>query len=379
MAYPNPYKRSGNPYYRFDYYIDGKRKTKSTHETTIRAAKDRIKEFNDKINSGLNTTFGNYCQPFYVWDKCPHIRRLLSENKSIGEEHAENQRRLLEKYVFSHKISKIPLNELKRGDIIDFRSRIRQKYTDVIANKSTGVIKSILNEAFFRGDIARDIASKIGNIKIVTKKKGIFTLDELVLFFINDELWDDDRKKLAFLIASDTGMRRGEVLALQLQDLYFTTENIYIQRAWKYSKKKKGYILGLPKWNRKRKTGMTVRLSEALQEYIKDKNINKPERLIISWDNGERISFGSWQRWFDSLLKKCEINKKSRNLTPHCFRDSFITHMREAGADESILQETVAHKDMKTMDGYTHYQDEALTRPAKMFDKLLSKLSEEKD
>lgn len=94
-----------------------------------------------------------YCQLFYVWGCCPHIRRLRDEKKTIGREHVRNQRLKLKKYILPDRLGQVPLSGLTRGHILDFRSRLVQITTDFQTNKILGVLKTILKEAYFRGDI----------------------------------------------------------------------------------------------------------------------------------------------------------------------------------------------------------------------------------
>ena len=44
-------------------------------------------------------SFRRYAEPFFVWDRCPHVRRLREEGKSITRRHAKIQRIRLEKHV----------------------------------------------------------------------------------------------------------------------------------------------------------------------------------------------------------------------------------------------------------------------------------------
>ncbi len=110
-----------------------------TFHSTGETAKARAEEYilNTAIPKGSELdkkrkepTLQEYSGSFYIWDSCPHIRRLLDERKSITHRHAKNQRCLLDRYIFTDKISQIKLSEIKRGDLIDFRSRLLNKIPD---------------------------------------------------------------------------------------------------------------------------------------------------------------------------------------------------------------------------------------------------------
>ena len=64
--------------------------------------------------------------------------------------------------------------------------------------------------------------------KSTPKKKVILSLEQTIKLF-NAE-WDNDRVKLACIIACFTGMRQGEILALQICDI--GEDRIYIRHSY---------------------------------------------------------------------------------------------------------------------------------------------------
>jgi hypothetical protein len=56
---------------------------------------------------------------------------------------------------FPDKFSELKLNEIKIGDILDLRKRLKQKLGDKLntVNKVISTVKTVLSEAAFREDI----------------------------------------------------------------------------------------------------------------------------------------------------------------------------------------------------------------------------------
>jgi hypothetical protein len=79
-------------------------------------------------------SFRRYAEPFFVWDRCLHVRRLREEGKSITRRHAKIQRIRLEKHVLPD----------------PFSSKQLSKITGL------GVVKVIFREALYLEEINRD-------------------------------------------------------------------------------------------------------------------------------------------------------------------------------------------------------------------------------
>jgi integrase len=350
--YPRPWKHKSGYYY-FTYQDEkGRRLNKSTRETTKYEANVFIEKFIKGLEDGrsVGITLAKYCEPFYIWGKCPLIQHRLDENKSITRRHVRNQRGKLDKYILTDKtLTKIFLGTIKRGDIIDFRTRLRNKYTDSMTNKIMGVLKAILKEAYYRGEIDRDPTAGIGNIKVESRKPAIFSQEELNTLF---EKLKDPRKRIAFLLMAETGMRRAEVLAVQWWDVDWENHIIIVQRAWR------DRDLGLPKWNRKRKVVLTNRLQIELWDYFTDVLTCRPEDLVVCWDDGSPIGLRSINLWFNKALKDAGIDKAGRS--PHSLRHTKVTHLRQSGVPLEVIQATIGHTDKKTTAGYTQYENSYL-------------------
>lgn len=175
MPYPEPYKRKNSPYYQFVYTdAAGKRIQKSTKFSTKRDAKEFIEDFMNRQRGGYSElTFREYADPYYDWNRCPRIARLLAEGKQIGEEHARQSRLWLKNNVLADPLfSNLIVSSIRRRDILDFRARLMEKKSLGVVNKTIGVIKTILSEAVYREDIDSNPALQISTSK--HRKKRLY-------------------------------------------------------------------------------------------------------------------------------------------------------------------------------------------------------------
>ncbi len=161
---------------------DGKRHKVSTGEVSKEKARGYIRDFVDKQRSKSSTlAFADYASSYYLPESCPHFIRYRQEGKSIGLNHLSHCRSLLEKHIFTDSaFSSLPIAELRRGDILDLRSRLLKSGMGTnTVNKCVSAIKTILSEACFRDDIDTNPGAQVGNIKYEKKERGVLAPEEV--------------------------------------------------------------------------------------------------------------------------------------------------------------------------------------------------------
>jgi integrase len=218
MQHYEPYKRKQSKYFYFTLKRPGEnRKYISTGCTTKWQAWKFIQKYIEthKISS-TEKTFLEYAEPFFIWETCPRVERRRDEGKSIGKTWVKKCRQWLENHIFKDSFANKKMNEIRKADILDLRSRLKRKTTSMnTINKSIAVVTTILSEAYLREDIDRNPGIGVGNIKYKKAEKDIFSLPELHFLFSEiPGVWGDLLTYCVFNIAAQTGMRCGEILAL---------------------------------------------------------------------------------------------------------------------------------------------------------------------
>ncbi len=312
------------------------------------------------------TGLRKYLEPYYCWDRCPHIARLRAEKKQISEQHARHQRSLIEKYILQDPIADLSVQELRRGDILDFRLRMLSDRSDRQANRIIGVLKTCLKEGIYREELQRDPTLGIGNIHHEAIERGIFTVEELQALFPKEGLgpWEDIQAYTCFLVAAAIGLRRGEVLALRWTDVDFDQAVLHVRQAWKDD-----VTLGLPKWGKVR-DGVplpTITANKLLELRGVSFHI-LPEALVFHNQDGSRKSARWWQDQFREAMKKAKIDAKARRLTAHSFRHSLNTILRDQGVPAEKIRAAMGWTNEKTQDSYTHFGSEHLRGQADIID-----------
>ncbi len=202
-----------------------------------------------------------------------------------------------------------------------------------------GNIKTVCKKIFdcaineYELPIANNPADKL---KVGEKKKSDkhtpFTVEELSILW---GLQYNDIVKLALIFAY-SGTRPNEVFTTEKNNIFI--EDNYFITGSKTEAGKDRIIPIHPK-------------IKHLMEYFYDKENDYPFTSII-----DKFNYGKFKRRFDKLM-----NELNFNHTPYDGRHTFITKMKDAGADEYILKRIVGHSITDITEKiYTHRNVEKL-------------------
>ncbi|MBW8350730.1 site-specific integrase [Bacillus sp. IITD106] len=171
--------------------------------------------------------------------------------------------------------------------------------------------------------------------------------------------------KERFYTLAFSGMRSGELCALQKQDILFDTNEIWITKTL-YNEKNnmKEYELTPPKTEGSvRKIEMEQPIMDMLKAVIVGNDKFKlqyrtliedyhDKDFIFARANGYPFVTKTILQRMNRILDKTSIKK---HATPHIFRHTHISMLTEAGVDLPTIMQRVGHEDMETTVGiYTH-------------------------
>lgn len=327
------------------------------------------------FSNEANLPFIDYCLNFWDWDNSEYIKlRNTAKAGSIGKEYAHNMSFFLKKHVERFLPPGIKLHSVQTRHL----DRVIVSLKD--ENLASGTIQLIalsfslpLKEAYRRNLIAENPALKMMKIFRVEKERGCFTYDECIqiLSYLKEhksEIYPS--YYLAITLAMVTGMRSGEVRALNVSDI----EKSRYEGLWKiriaHSISPYSGLKGT-KGNYDRAALIPEALKNELFSNADERGIALPSK----W--GGYISSPTLRNTFYEILDAIGIDEErraERNLTFHSLRHSFST----IGRDREIPQEdrmvVLGHKSREVNDRYTHISDEALYKVSTLTTELFSKL-----
>lgn len=169
------------------------------------------------------------------------------------------------------------------------------------------------------------------------------------------------------LVLALTGMRYGELTALQLKNIDFENNKIEITGNFDSVNK----IKTLPKTTNSIRT---IKVSESVIEAIQRQIVRLSERFQPLSSDDYIFCFEKWNQpttitCFIQILKKYGKQAKiEKNLSSHIFRHSHISFLAESGLPIKSIMDRVGHSNAKmTLEIYSHTTED-------MEDKLVNKL-----
>ncbi|MEU4208215.1 tyrosine-type recombinase/integrase [Rothia terrae] len=258
-----------------------------------------------------------------------------------------------------------------------------KKVHDVLAS----MLDSAVLDNYLVSNPARHKAVKPPRPKDIQAQKEqmeVWTVQQVKDFLSWDAAQDDDINTL-FRIALHTGMRRGEIIALQWRDIDLLAGRVAVMRSVDEDKGANGSV-GLPKNGKTRVVDILPGDIQALKEY-------KAARAAISFEfiKPKALVFGvgadNHMRWGDTVSQRFERATRRAQAAAgdkypqlsglpvipfHNLRHTHATHLLQAGVPAKVVQERLGHKTISiTLDVYSHVlpsmQQDAVSRLGAMY------------
>lgn len=239
----------------------------------------------------------------------------------------------------------VSINPTDVQHVLNSHSDKHKNYLTTVLN----ILQQTLEYALEDGVVSRNVARSklLFNPGVDSKERRVLTDEELLQCINKLQGIENQDDKLCAAIHIFTGMRPGEVLGLEWQDIDFEKKKIYIQRAVA-SYGSKGFIGDTKTRNGKREVDLLPMLEEVL----------KPHRGSI----GPLFSidgkpYGQYQR--AQMATRIEEAMCMGHIIPYTFRHTFATKAYELGVKDVALSEWMGHSDISiTRKYYIHDTDQ---------------------
>jgi integrase len=154
------------------------------------------------------------------------------------------------------------------------------------------------------------------------------------------------------LLGGEAGLRCGEMMALEWQDVDLGKRQLCVERSdWN------GQVTA-PKGGRLRYVPLTLRLAAALREH---RHLRSP--LVLCRENGSALTRQQVQYRVKRAAKRAKLREGV-----HLLRHSFCSHLAMRGAPARAIQELAGHSELGVTQRYMHLSPAALDAAIRLLD-----------
>lgn len=272
-------------------------------------------------------------------------------------------------------IHAIPICAMTEDDLDEFfDSEIQAKISDSTISKDIALIRATFELAVKRKIILPGENFTLNYRKPKSKKEKCpvraLTREEQKAL-INQLNANNTPYKDVMLLIMYTGLRPGEALALNIEDIHLIERKLYIMKTLSQDKDSNTVIIKATKT--KAGTRM-VTLTAVAVELLKTVIGNRKTGLLFSDDNGKPIPVGKVRYQLNQILIKNRITDFSveGKIDLHSLRHTYATRCFDAGINPVIIQRQLGHKNIETtLNTYTSIFDDKLIEGMEELDDFL--------
>lgn len=345
--------------------MDGSYKRKYVYAKTQKEVKEKLKELEVYTEPAIDAkmTLESWMYKWLEVYKKETLKRTTYENYMLN--------------IKTH----IAKSEIGKTELIKINTDILQKFyvsklrgvdgQKVLSNRTVEYIHTLIGGALQQAYKNELIKKNYNEFTVLPKKeeKEIVPLSTEEIASILRVAKETSMYALIILEVF-TGMRKGEILALQWEQVDLENKSVYVKKNLcrvnikeSTGKKKTELILMPPKTKKSvRKIPINDEVVQVLREHKDEQNKHKEEYKYIYQDNDIVFakSDGTFQnprellRQFHRILEKAGVRK----CRFHDLRHTFASLLLQAGETPKIIQELLGHSSIiTTMDVYTHVVD----------------------
>lgn len=342
----------GKTYWIAEYTIEmydknGKRKRKTISGKTRQEVKLKLEKVITELNT--NTYVDKSKITFYQIAK-EFIDTGYEMNKLKPSSYQRKLNTL--KSISTHYIANMELQKITEKDLKDFFAYIT-KYSNSTIAKIYGIVnntfkiavrRNILRFNFLDDQIEFSIPysnnrdKKVSAFTIEEQKKLIIALKETTC-----------RYKYQFLISLFTGMRMGEINALDLDDIDFENKIIHIRRTITRGLDERAMIGSYTKTKSgTRDIIMDSNVEAIFREYLSSSYYYKNDlHLLFCNSRKQCISTDATNMMFKYICEQYNIGNGSA-MHQHMLRHTYATRCIESGMPASVLAKIMGHANVST-------------------------------
>lgn len=314
-----------------------------------------------KFEKNTETLFKTFADGFFD-DDSPYMQWKHTSGADLAPSTLSSYRKLLKLQILPY-FSDMSISKITVATVKEWIVWLNQKWSAKTSNNAQSVFNIIMKSAKEKRLIKEVPSADLSFRKIHKKERVLLTVEELNSIY-HSSLWDWDCAKRAFLTCSLTGMRIGEVTGLQT----FEVENDRLNVEHSLHPK-----FGLGPTKTRVCRYVPIPKSLHLKEQCGEKwAFEKPTKC-------EPCSASFIYKRLMMICDSLDIDHKTRGITVHSLRNTFISYMRGSSFGETIdlkIKAVVGHSDNTQTDWYTYWTPEMFPEIYEIQEKLYHEITE---
>lgn len=269
-------------------------------------------------------------------------------------------------YFGSMQVNKITSRDIVRWQHWLIQQRFRNSYIGALQQR----LRAILNFGL-RNEYIEKNPFRQHDIKDASQRKEemhFWTIEEFKRFIVREQ---DPMYRAMFMVLYWTGLRRGEVIALQAKDIDFNKNTIVVNKTWDHLHQ----IATSPKTtNSYREVQMTSELREVLRDQIS--RLEKMPKF-----SGDAILFGfdhhvNEQTLKDHQVEACRLSGV-KVIKIHEFRHSHASLLVNMGFSSFEISKRLGHTQAMVENVYGHWFKESQNVMIEKLDQIADQAEDE--
>lgn len=349
---------NGKEYYRIRKVVghksNGEKILKNFYGESKKEAEQKADEYINDINNGLVIDFDNFTfsDLMRTW-----LFDFLHNSSKIKPSTFQRYEGLYRNYIKDSEIAGNKLVNVKSIQLQKFYNRLsKEGYSYSQINTLNTFLKVFFNWCIDNDYVLKNPCSKV-NLKgnkneiINNKRKDVEVLSEKEIKIIKKHLKGSDFE-LLFLLDLATGLRQGELLALDWEHIDLKNKIITIERTVKevyiYDDENNKHIETIFQTPKTTNSFRTIPIPNPIINILND--IENKEGLLFKDNNENPLKGKNISTRWTKILKECNIPHKKF----HSIRHTYASMLLQKGVDIETVAELMGHSAISITQIYLH-------------------------
>ena len=361
MAKKTNFEANGKGYFRVTKTIghksDGTPIRKQFYGTGKKEAEEKAEKYLSDIKNGLifDFEYATIADLMHTW-----LFEFLHNSSKLKPSTFARYEGIYRKYIKNSNIAGDKLHSFNSVQLQIFYNNLSKKYKYTQINTLNTVLKIFFNWCIDNGYILKNPCLKV-NIKgsktdiINNKKKDVKILTEKEIKLIKEYI-KGSNYELLILLDFATGLRQGELLALDWRHIDLQNKTLFVERSVKevyvYDDENSRHIETIFQTPKTEKSIRTIPIPNVLIDVLN--KIPTKEGLLFHDKNGQPLKAKTVADKWKKILKECKIP----HIKFHAIRHTYGSTLLKNGVDIETVAELMGHTAISITQIYLHSSSE---------------------